>query len=127
MTQKDKGQPLQKRAYTVNEFERASTLSRSTTYRLLANGRLRSVKIGARKLILPESVDELLAPVSGRPVQRRAMSVLRKHLSIGRPQLPKLAVTAKQARALRRIAAGQFPTGQLGGSIPSGRVELDPR
>jgi excisionase family DNA binding protein len=50
---------------TIPEFCRVSGNGRSKTYELLAEGRLKSIKIGKRRLILINSyrelVDELLA------------------------------------------------------------------
>lgn len=47
-------------AYTVAEFANATTLSESTVYRLIASGRIRPVKVGARTLIPRQQLDELL-------------------------------------------------------------------
>ncbi len=48
----------------VNEAQAVSGLSRSTIYELLKAGRLQTVKIGGRRLILRESLQRLLEPVS---------------------------------------------------------------
>ena len=47
----------QRRAYQVNEAAIAYRLSRSTLYKLMATGTLRSVKIGGRRLIRRRSRD----------------------------------------------------------------------
>ena len=48
-----------RRAYQVNEA--ACRLSRSTLYKLIAAGTLRSVKVGGRRLIPVEALEALLA------------------------------------------------------------------
>jgi len=48
------------RAYRVGDAARAYGLSRTTLYKLLSEGRLQSVKIGRRRLILRDSLDALL-------------------------------------------------------------------
>jgi excisionase family DNA binding protein len=49
------------RAYRVEAAAKAYGLSRTTLYKLLREGRLRSVLIGRRRLILCDSLDALLA------------------------------------------------------------------
>jgi excisionase family DNA binding protein len=55
---------------TIPEFCRVSGNGRSKTYELLAEGRLKSIKIGKRRLIVIDSyrqlVDELLAEAKAR-------------------------------------------------------------
>jgi len=55
---------------TIPEFFRVSGNWRSKTYELLAEGRLKSIKIGKRRLIVIDSyrqlVDELLAEAKAR-------------------------------------------------------------
>jgi excisionase family DNA binding protein len=50
----------QRLVYSICEAAHALNLSRATLYRLLAEGRSASVKIGSRRLILCSSIDELL-------------------------------------------------------------------
>lgn len=52
--------PVDKRALSINEFCAAYGLSRSTTYKLIAQGALSSVLIGGRRLIPVESAEALL-------------------------------------------------------------------
>jgi excisionase family DNA binding protein len=49
-----------RRVYSIWETAHAWNLSRATLYRLLAEGRIASIKIGSRRLILRSSIDELL-------------------------------------------------------------------
>jgi excisionase family DNA binding protein len=46
--------------YSVGEAARACGLSRATLYRLIASGKLKTVKVGARRLVLRSALDELL-------------------------------------------------------------------
>jgi excisionase family DNA binding protein len=48
------------RAYRVDDAAKAYGLSRTTLYKLLAEGRLKSVLVGRRRLILRDSLDALL-------------------------------------------------------------------
>jgi excisionase family DNA binding protein len=50
-----------RRAYHVNEAAAAFGLSRSTLYKLMSAGALRSVKIGGRRLIPIEAIEALLS------------------------------------------------------------------
>jgi excisionase family DNA binding protein len=52
--------PGEKRAYRVNEAVAAYRLSRSTIYKLIAVGTLRTVKIGGRRLIPRDALEALL-------------------------------------------------------------------
>ena len=53
--------PTQERiTLRVNEAQAVSGLSRSTIYELLKAGKLRTVKVGGRRLILRESLQALL-------------------------------------------------------------------
>jgi excisionase family DNA binding protein len=49
-------------ALRINEAAAIAGLGRSTVYLLMAAGRLTTVKIGGRRLVLRESLEELLAP-----------------------------------------------------------------
>lgn len=51
----------ERRAYRVDEAATAFRLSRSTLYKLMAAGALRSVKIGGRRLIPVDAIEGLLA------------------------------------------------------------------
>ena len=48
------------RAYRVDDAAQAYGLSRTTIYKLLSQGRLRGVVVGRRRLILRNSLEELL-------------------------------------------------------------------
>jgi excisionase family DNA binding protein len=48
------------RAYRVADFCRAYGLSRSTTYNLMAEGKLRTIKIAGRRLIPADAAEALL-------------------------------------------------------------------
>ena len=48
------------RAYRISEAASAYRLSRSTLYKLMAAGSLRSVKIGGRRLIPRDALEDLL-------------------------------------------------------------------
>jgi excisionase family DNA binding protein len=47
-------------AMSIREAEHASGLSRATLYRLIASGRLMTLKIGARRLVTVGALDTLL-------------------------------------------------------------------
>jgi excisionase family DNA binding protein len=49
-----------KRALSVKEFCGESGLSRSTTYKLIKSNKLRTIKVGKRRLIPVESAEALL-------------------------------------------------------------------
>jgi excisionase family DNA binding protein len=50
----------QRLVYSILEAAYALNLSRATLYRLLGEGRIASIKIGSRRLILRSSIDDLL-------------------------------------------------------------------
>jgi excisionase family DNA binding protein len=50
-----------RRVYQINEAAAAYRLSRSTIYKLIAAGTLRSVKVGGRRLIPVEAIEALFA------------------------------------------------------------------
>ncbi len=54
----------QVRAYSVRQFCDAFGLSRSTVYNLMSSGRLRSVRIGGRRLIPADAAEALLTDQS---------------------------------------------------------------
>ena len=47
-------------ALSIREAEQASGLSRATLYRLIGSGKLKTVKVGARRLVPITSIDALL-------------------------------------------------------------------
>jgi excisionase family DNA binding protein len=51
--------PDDKRAYRINEAVAVYRLSRSTLYKLIANGTLRTVKIAGRRLIPRDAIEAL--------------------------------------------------------------------
>jgi excisionase family DNA binding protein len=61
MSQNKRNEPDARRAYQVNEAAAAYGLSRSTLYKLMAIGKLRTVKIGGRRLIPVDAIEALLA------------------------------------------------------------------
>ncbi|KAF2990150.1 helix-turn-helix domain-containing protein [Methylocystis sp. MJC1] len=52
--------PAQKIALRINEAAAMASLSRSTLYQLLKAGKLATVKVGGRRLVLRESLEALL-------------------------------------------------------------------
>ena len=52
---------FERRALSIVEAAEACGLSRATLYRLLNDGKLETVKVGARRLIRPEALDALLS------------------------------------------------------------------
>lgn len=54
-------QPIPPRAYSVKDFCKAFGLSRSTVYNLMADGRLRTVKVAGRRLIPADAGEALLS------------------------------------------------------------------
>jgi excisionase family DNA binding protein len=50
----------ERRALSIEETAEACGLSRATLYRLVANGRLATLKIGARRLVPVSAIDALL-------------------------------------------------------------------
>jgi len=61
MSQYKRNEPDARRAYQVNEAAAAYRLSRSTLYKLMAIGKLRTVKIGGRRLIPVDAIEALIA------------------------------------------------------------------
>jgi excisionase family DNA binding protein len=51
-----------RRAYSVVEAGRACGLSRSSIYKLIESGKLKTIKILGRRLVPAEALDELLRP-----------------------------------------------------------------
>jgi excisionase family DNA binding protein len=52
--------PEEKRAFRVDEYCAAYGLSRTTVYKLMKLGKLRTVKVGGRRLIPKEVAEALL-------------------------------------------------------------------
>ena len=50
--------PPERKAFSVNEFCRATSLGRTTVYALLKNGSLPSALIGGRRLIPADAIDD---------------------------------------------------------------------
>ena len=57
----------EKIAFTVAEAAQASGLSRSSLYLLMREGRLNSVKVAGRRLVLKTALASLLSAHEGRP------------------------------------------------------------
>jgi excisionase family DNA binding protein len=49
-----------RRALSIREAAQSCGLSRATIYRLIAHGKLVTLKIGSRRLVRPEAVEALL-------------------------------------------------------------------
>jgi excisionase family DNA binding protein len=49
-----------RRALSVREAAHSCGLSRTTLYRLIADGKLLTLKIGSRRLVRPEAIEALL-------------------------------------------------------------------
>jgi excisionase family DNA binding protein len=54
-------QPDERRAYTVKEFCSAYRVSRSHVYELMARKKLRTVRVGGKRLIPVEAAAELMS------------------------------------------------------------------
>ena len=50
----------ERRAFSIRETESATNLSHATIYRLIAAGKLTTVKVGARRLVPVAAIDALL-------------------------------------------------------------------
>jgi excisionase family DNA binding protein len=53
------------KAFSVDEAARSLSLSRTSLYELLDSGRIRSVKVGSRRLVPTAALDEFLAGAGG--------------------------------------------------------------
>lgn len=51
---------MNRKAYKINEVAAALSLSRTTIYKLISQGELQRIKLGATTLIAADSVDALL-------------------------------------------------------------------
>ncbi len=56
----DAPQKQERRALSIKEAAEACGLSRATMYRLLNDGKLTTIKVGARRLVPVTSIDALL-------------------------------------------------------------------
>lgn len=56
--------PVTKRALTVDEFCRDYAISRTLAYRLMNENKLRSVKVGAKRLIPTDAAEAWLASLA---------------------------------------------------------------
>ena len=54
-------QKQERRALSIKEVADACGLSRATVYRLIADGKLATLKIGARRLVPVDFIDALLS------------------------------------------------------------------
>jgi excisionase family DNA binding protein len=52
--------PIERRALSIAETAKTCGLSRATMYRLIANGKLTTQKIGARRVVTVGAIDALL-------------------------------------------------------------------
>jgi excisionase family DNA binding protein len=52
---------FERRALSIKEAAKTCGLSRATLYRLLSDGRLATIKIGARRLVPVVAIDALLS------------------------------------------------------------------
>lgn len=61
-----------KRAYTVDEFGEKYGPKRTLTYRLIAEGRLKAVQVGAKRIIRHDDAEEWLASLTDSDVNNVA-------------------------------------------------------
>jgi excisionase family DNA binding protein len=59
-----KTHPEGRRAFRIQDFCKTYGLSRSTTYKLMAAGKLRTVLVGGRRLIPVDAAEALIAEAS---------------------------------------------------------------
>jgi excisionase family DNA binding protein len=65
----------QRRAFRVNDFCALYSISRSSAYKLMADGKLRTVRVGGRRLIPKESAEALLSGTAGGDVPAKPSGV----------------------------------------------------
>jgi excisionase family DNA binding protein len=93
------------RAYRVDTAAKVYGLSRTTLYKLLAKGRLKSVLIGRRRLILRDSLDALLGLADMHPPLRKLAPGLGPQSKTAPPrQAPGLQGIETQAQAIEALA-----------------------
>jgi excisionase family DNA binding protein len=51
---------IERRALSVLEAARSTGLSRSSIFRAIANGQLKTLKVGSRRLIRPDAIEAFL-------------------------------------------------------------------
>lgn len=56
---------MPKRLYSINETAHALGIGRTKTYELIADGVLKTITIGRRRLVKAESIDLMLADILG--------------------------------------------------------------
>jgi excisionase family DNA binding protein len=61
MQPRDPSRSNERRAYLIAEAVAAYRLSRSTIYKLMKAGKLRTVKVGGRRLIPVDAIEALIA------------------------------------------------------------------
>jgi excisionase family DNA binding protein len=67
MMQHSKIRPEEKRALRINEASALYGISRSTIYKIMAAGTLRTVKIGGRRLIPRDALEALISGAFNDP------------------------------------------------------------
>jgi excisionase family DNA binding protein len=88
----------QRRAFSIRETERAVNLSHSTIYRLIAAGKLTTVKVGARRLVPIEAIDALLREGASMTTEEEAPRVSTEKRQQPRHQLEALRVAEAAER-----------------------------
>ena len=63
---RDEQAPVARRALGILEAAKAIGVSRSSLYRLRAQGRLDTVKVGSRRLVPVEAIDALLEKAAAK-------------------------------------------------------------
>ncbi|MEM1381140.1 MAG: excisionase family DNA-binding protein [Pseudomonadota bacterium] len=53
-------------AVSLDEAAKALSIGRTTLYKLIGNGRLKTVKLGSRRLVIASPLHELLQPTDDR-------------------------------------------------------------
>ncbi|WP_145941736.1 helix-turn-helix domain-containing protein [Corynebacterium glyciniphilum] len=56
---------LEKKLYSIEEAMEATSLGRTTLFALVRDGKIRSVKIGRRRMISAAALDEFIAGLEG--------------------------------------------------------------
>jgi excisionase family DNA binding protein len=75
MANKNTDRTTDRRAFRVKEFCALYSVSRSTAYKLMAEGKLRSIRVGGSRLISKEAAEALLlgaaSPDAGNKIKAR--------------------------------------------------------
>jgi len=66
MTQSQTATASDRRAYRIKDFCTAYGLSRTTVYKLIADGTLKTVRIGGRRLVPVDAAEALLSIGGGK-------------------------------------------------------------